>query len=627
MRGARVAIPFALFMMVVLMFPAQGSAQQWAGIVDPSRAVDWSKAGIQGGVPARLSICAALKPGVTAAQINAAIASCRSGQVVFLAAGTYNLSSGIDFGGAKSNVTLRGAGADKTFLIFSASAPCKGFNADICIEGADLNFPAQPENTATWTAVSYAKGQTQITMSNVANLSVGAPLILDQLDDTVDSGDIVVCENPGSPIDCNDDTPYPTGGSSSGQRTLRAQEQIVTVTAINGNVVTFTPGLAMSNWRPSQAPGAWWASHPAYSDGVEHLSMDHTASDAQAGITILDCLGCWVKGVRSVNSDRSHVWVMQSPHTVVRDSYFFGTKNEQSQSYGVELYPSADSLIENNIFQQIASAQMVNAACSGCVIAYNFTINDFETSSPPYLYQSVWMHAGGIDNLLLEGNIGTGLYSDLFHGSHNFVTVFRNRFQGWEPGKVNHTNPIAMWQYSRFYNIVGNVLGATDLPHNNYQCTPSDCPATSDLSIYVLGTGTVACCLSGDANVARTLFRWGNYDIVNNSALFLASEVPSGIVNFSNPVPSSQTLPASFYLSGKPSWWPAGKPWPNIGPDVTGGNIPNVAGHAFTNPAEDCYTNRMSGPADGSGSVLSFSAGACYGVTPAQPKSVGGAAH
>jgi hypothetical protein len=62
-----------------------------------------------------------------------------------------------------------------------------------------------------------------------------------------------------------------------------------------------------------------------------------------------------------------------------------------------------------------------------------------------------------------------------------------------------------------------------------------------------------------------------------------------------------------------PVWWPLAKPWPAIGPEVTGGNISGLGGHAHTIPAEDCYRDHMNGPADGSGPVLSFNAQRCYG--------------
>jgi hypothetical protein len=58
-----------------------------------------------------VSSLATLNSGATAAQINAAIAACSNG-VVYLNAGTCNLTTGIIFSG-RDNVTLRGAGPSR----------------------------------------------------------------------------------------------------------------------------------------------------------------------------------------------------------------------------------------------------------------------------------------------------------------------------------------------------------------------------------------------------------------------------------------------------------------------------------------------------------------------------------
>src|SRR5882762_1332410 len=104
-------LQWLLLFFIILCHPLRSSAQAWSGILDPSRAIDWSVSGlgIPGGIPNRTTNCATLSPGATSSQIDSAIASCPSGQVVFLNAGTYLLSSGITFNG-HSNVTLRGAG-------------------------------------------------------------------------------------------------------------------------------------------------------------------------------------------------------------------------------------------------------------------------------------------------------------------------------------------------------------------------------------------------------------------------------------------------------------------------------------------------------------------------------------
>src|ERR1700675_1094425 len=84
-----------LVFLIVLGHTTKSHAQAWAGIIEPSRAVDWSSAGTS--IPTRTTICATLNPGASSSQINAAIASCPANQVVSLNAGTYNLSGGITF--------------------------------------------------------------------------------------------------------------------------------------------------------------------------------------------------------------------------------------------------------------------------------------------------------------------------------------------------------------------------------------------------------------------------------------------------------------------------------------------------------------------------------------------------
>lgn len=581
---------------VLLGVAANAEAQQ--SIVSASRSVDWRNVGIVGGVPERTTICTTLSPGASASQINSAIQSCGSNQVVKLNAGTYNLSSGITFNN-KSNVTLRGAGANQTFLVFTGAHACHGTSADICLDSVDTNWRGGPSNTANWTA-GYTKGTTVITLSTTSNLSVGKLIALDQTDDSSDGGGIYVCSSSACATD----------GDGGGLRSGRSQQQMVTVTAISGNQVTISPGLYMPNWSSGRSPQAWWSSNPISKSGVEDLSADHTSSGAMTGFEFFNCNGCWVKGVRSIKAGRAHVHILQSAKSIVRDSYFYENRDHASSSYGIETYPSSDTLIENNIFQGVTAPRVLQG-CSGCVISYNYSINNRYTASTTWLSHSDFLHSGGIDNVLFEGNVGQGIYSDTFHGTHNFVTAFRNRYEGY--GKnggtttTGNTIPFPLNSFSRYFNIVGNVLGST-ARHTNYESGPFS-GGSYELSIYVIGEGNG---VSDDQNVARTLLRWGNYDVATGSVRFQTSEVPSGLSSFANSVPS-QTLPASFYLSGRPGFWPSSKPWPAIGPDVTGGNIANVAGHAYTIPAQDCYSS-MNGPADGTGGVLSFNAASCYGA-------------
>jgi len=604
-----------LLFAVVIGFPGYLSAQSASGIIAPSRMMNWSHAGVQGGIQDRTSVCATLSPGASVSQINSAIASCPSGQVVSLKAGTYNLSSGIDFGG-HSNVTLRGAGANQTFLVFSGSIGCRGPQADVCIAG-DSSWVGGPANSASWSG-GYSPGTTQITLSSTNNLTVGNMLILDQANDGSDTGSVFVCDTKGV---CS--TEGPGGGGRSG----RAEEQIVQVVAVSGNTVTISPGLSMPNWRSSQSPGAWWATTDIKFDGIEDLSMDHSGSNQQSGLVFFNAINCWVKGIRSVDANRNHVWIYQSAHTTIEDSYFYGTLNALSQSYGVENYMGSDNLVQNNIFQHVTSPMMNSGPASGDVWAYNYSIDDYYAASSGWMMGASWLHAAGTNMSLFEGNIGAGFTADAIHGTHNFDTAFRNYWIGWESGKTNQTVPILLYAGSRYFNIIGNVLGKAGY-HTNYEDVAPN-GSNYNSSIYGLGwsgNGSTASSVPDDSNVVNTLMRWGNYDVATGSVRWNTSEVPSSIAQYSNPVPSSQSLPASFYLSAKPGWWgtPWGAPpWPAIGPDVTGG--PGPGGHAYDIPAELCYNNTSKN----SSGILNFSAKGCYSSAPAPtaPTGLGAVAH
>jgi hypothetical protein len=264
-------------------------------------------------------------------------------------------------------------------------------------------------------------------------------------------------------------------------------------------------------------------------------------------------------------------------------------------------------------------------------------VNNVFASTPVggFLNQSGFPHAVGDDHILYEGNIGAGVYSDNFHGSHHFITIFRNYWNGYQKNEggspTSDVTPIITRAFSRFYNFIGNVLG-NPVAH------------AAELNLYgVIGAGLN---VADDPATATTIMRWGNFLNCSGASpcqtgYFSSSEVPSALTGsqapFSNSVPASNNLPGSFYLSSQPSWWPSGKSWPPVGPDVTGGNVmyctggkytgtyvltsgqcPSgslttiAAGHVISNPAMDCYLNAMGGSPDGTGSVLSFNASKCY---------------
>lgn len=648
----RKQVSFGVCALTFFSLAAPIRAQLWSGVISPSRAVDWSSAG-SSAVAAEVSWTqcgSTIAAGASYSTINAAISSCGTNQYVQLGPGTFNLAGGLLWN-HKSNVALRGMGANQTFLVFTNSNPCQGLSGDVCFQSSDVNYAGGPSNVTNWTA-GYTKGTTSITLSSNANLAIGTPITLDQTDDTTDGGSIYVCFTPQGVCSTN-------GDSGGAPRSGRSQQQIVTVTSISGSgpyTVGISPGIYMPNWISAKTPQAWWPTSPIFNAGIENLSMNHSAAEPTAGngvgVVMFNCVGCWVKGVRSIDPGRSHVMMFQSSHCTVQDSYFFETAGTTSSSYGVESFPASNSLIQNNIFQQISGPVAFNGTCSGCVQGYNFDINDIFGSGGVFNWEihSSAPHAVGDENILVEGNQGVGMDSDIIHGSHHFITAFRNAWNGYQlnNGMLSTGNAVAIIvrSYNRFFNIIGNVLGSPGSSNSYNQNSPDS------IAIYSIGVGDQT---PNDPITASTLMRWGNYDTVTAATRFCGnssnsgwsttcastSEVPSGIANYANPVPSTTTLAASFYLSSQPSWWPSSKPWPPIGPDVSGGNLgmcsggtnagiwatsssqctggslgTAYAGHVNSIPAMDCYLNTMGGSPQGTGNVLTFNAEACYSSVP-----------
>jgi hypothetical protein len=448
----------------------------------------------------------------------------------------------------------------------------------------------------------------------------------------------------------------------------RSENQVVYVTGVTSlgggsYTVTISPGISSTNIRSAQSPGAWWPGF-VQNDGLENLTVDYSQSTGgasnAAAVTMQDCYQCWVKNIRSIDAGRNHVYVLQSGADVVRDSYFYQSQAHQSVSYVVEPDTGTSGLlVENNVFQQVTNPIMFGQ-CTGCVAGYNFSIDNLYDAAPTFATASYAGHNAGNNMDLFEGNMFLGVWVDDAWGSSTQSTLFRNSLTGWQNGKTNATVPILLRAWSRIYNLIGNVSGQPGY-HSTYQVYATSGNAGVNLgsessTIYEIGVAdTGGVCTSQvppcDALGFTTLMRWGNYDTVTAGVKWDSTEASPAAVsyvkaNFSSSYFGSlaHTLPASLYYSSKPSWWPSGKAWPPIGPDVSSGNVGMCSGgtyagsqatssnqctggtlasawasHITSIPAQDCYLNTMGGPPDGSGGVLSFDASVCYGLPSGPP--------
>lgn len=581
-----------------------------AQIISADRSATWSASGVKGGIPNRTKVCSALTSSNTLAQINSAIAACPAHQVVTLAAGTYNLSGGIIFNG-KSNVTLRGAGPLSTILVFSSSNSCNGLGGNICVKATNSNDIDSPGTVTNWTA-GYTKGTTTITLQSASGLSVGSIIMLDQLNDSTTDNN-AIWMNMVVDVSCYD---CASPGRGSGA-TERNQVQASRVTAINGNNVTIDPGVIWPNFTSgAKDPEAWFMSGTAVTGvGIENMTINTESGTGGASIFFASATDSWVQNVALIHCGQKCVWAYQSvgidfSYNYVYDKRGTDASQEGSESYGFNSYLSTNSRVVQNIFHHITSALMCEAGV-GNVYAYNYVFDDFYTVSDPDWFQASNYTHGACAYTLHEGNITQGMIQDIVHAPNYFHTAFRNRFTGYESPRTLQTVAVHIYAPNRYSNIIGNVLGDNSY-HTQYESYPGSV-GNCDQSIFALGfggncgNGTVA----NKTNVRTTLMRWGNYDTVNDASRFQSGEVPSGDANYPNSVPADNNLPASLFLTKKPRRWGNTVPWPAIGPDVTGGDIATLGGHAYSIPAKLCYDNTSKTGVQ----LTGFDANTCYGGT------------
>ena len=668
------------FIFIVFCVPSKTKSQAWSGILAPNRAVNWSSAGA-GTIPSRTTICQTLGTGgqaptfaqsVTASQIVSALQACAgTNQTVYLNPGTYTMTTTVfgpgNGGATPSNVTLRGAGPQQTILNWTGTSnTCNGIGSTaFCVYNGDSGILEYSANVLTWTG-GYSQGATSITLGgapsgysgSLSNLHVGTLLSLTQCDTGMSgTGCTGTGSDNGNWYNCGQQPPSSgtalcTWGGEANAWPNRAETQTVTVTGISGSTITISPGLYAPNWSSGQSPFASFSSTlPVTGFGIEGLQINtQSLGDNQAMLEFESATNSWVKNVAFINNDapagafRKHIEATGDAHLTLRDSYFFGS-SPSSEAYGVDFgWGSSDNLAENNIFQHMATATILETGV-GNVFGYNYAVDNFYNAngdSPNWQQCDGFHHDEGDTYDLWEGHEGICIENDDIHGTSFGLTVFRSYLNGHDPAtlcpgggscgngpKNQNTAAIIDQAFARYENVIMNVLGdgsyANTYQNVGLEGNPNSCPAYTWNVLYSLNFSNsnqepfnAACdgsafTLDNDSLVSASLVRWGNYDTVNGSVQTNSNETASGASTYpglSSPSTSWASFP-SFYLSGKPSWW-GSMPWPAVGPDVTGGNITNVGGHAYHNPAANCYLNVLGGKVDGSSGPLPFDANNCY---------------
>ena len=209
---------------------------------------------------------------------------------------------------------------------------------------------------------------------------------------------------------------------------------------------------------------------------------------------------------------------------------------------------------------------MMTGERNGTVYGYNYSNDNFYYVAS-WMQASSYFHDAGVDNMLWEGNDGNGFSADNIHGTANFGTAFRNRWNGWEPGKDLQTSPIIIQSSNRYMNIVGNVLGEPGITRFT-RATRRRAAIRTSRSSRSAGRATATRFAAQRPQGRLDDASLGNHDVVSGTR-FNASEAPSGLPIYASAAPSSNTLPASMYKSARPTWF-GSVAWPAIGPDRPG---------------------------------------------------------
>jgi hypothetical protein len=605
---------FLLIFMLVFVVDSQSVLAQ----IPAGRTIDWTQAGVPGGIPTNRIVFTNVSGldtnGVTNCSIgiNAAISACPAKQVVVLPAGRLNLTSAITMGYdtlnfQPGNVTLRGAGTNTVLLNNTGNSAIFVGNQNY---GASNNIDI---TTMTQWATSFT-----LTSAGAIDFTTGNVLLVQRQDEQNTTNITLIWNNnyvTNTAIISSNSYYYGTGlWQKIGSADVFAQ--LVTVTSVSGTTVNFTPPIYLGWNNPAglyaYCHKVWGA---AYGVGVENMVITNTAGNATT-INFTGASASWVKGVKGIGYGGPFLMLNNTLNCEVRDSDFLQPMSSPpggDLSAIVETQSSANK-IENNTFSGFWEQLFMEGSASGNVISYNFFTNEFFAAGATSYYQEPDIYANheAFDMMnLFEGNIMSGIQFDDYHGGSGYNTLFRNWIHGMDNAfgipLTNNVKCIDMCRFSYSNNIVGNVLGSPSVAavpnsaylaptnadanvHYNYMYRlgypdmGTDFHNDTDVNINYGGeiNGVFLFPIGFDGRVMDTLFRTNNYD-------YVTAGVPDGGAMYK--------MSNSLVYSTQPAWYPAtGFYWPTIDP--------NRANMTAMNPAQARFQGVSADPSWSGGTTI-----------------------
>src|SRR5882724_9580015 len=614
----RLGVGIASQLMALLLF----STTVYAQIIPANRVTTWQP-GVtyNGGIPSRTTIYKTLSPsgGDDTAAIQAALDGCPANQVVLLTAGVFKISgNGLSF--KSPNCTLRGAG------------PGQGLNTGhnaVPTEATQGTFV--PDPTATQIIKADRQTNTLYEIITVGNDPTVFSTSINLASNAVQgTNSLTLVSNPGIQVgeivlvDMNTDNDpdvfwglahdQPGGGSRRWfMRQDRSLNQMMEVTAVNGNTITFATPFHITFQTANAAQLSRYAQAVTHGIGIEDIFFyGGMGGDWHGNVAMSLCAYCWIKHVEGTWSQGSDIGLYGTYRSELRDSYLHESSdpNPGGGGYLVSLnYGASDNLVENNIMWSGNKEIVMRATGGGNVIAYNYMDDSFGSGYPSL--PEAGLNAGHNTTPhmeLLEGNYSQNYTGDAFWGNSIYITVFRNQLSGIRAARpplntytLNGGGTIfpymdlggrtsAHVQAHSFYtNFVGNVLGFSGQTLLNYSSATYSSSQTSwqfeainaDVPDSIVSMWNIGEQQNPNGNVwvattYQTQLRDGNWDWVTKSQSWLGLGGTQA-----SPLGTPKTIPNSLYLSSTPAFF-GSNTWPWVDP---------ATGATFTLPAKARFSS------------------------------------
>jgi hypothetical protein len=579
-----------------------------AGLLNPDYTTTWNPGIVADtptgnplgadGLPVRATTCASVpaQGGDATATIQAALDGCQGkNQVVLLAAGTYTTSATLH---VPSGVVLRGAGSDAasgTIVVSTNGGPVLSIGTiqDGVCSGGSFDSAAQPLLSQDAT-----KETATVSVASAAGFSAGDLALIDQTDTAeVSEGDCAFFKR------------LPGYGVS----------ERVEIASIAGNTLTLTTPLHWTFKTTQMAQISRVSATPTKWAGIESLLVQggrpggYPGQNA-GGIDVSNAAYSWVKDVQvDGTTSGMPIRLAGTYRVVVRDSHFHNSYSYgfAQDNYGIVLACGAsDNLVENNVARFMDKPVVFNNSGGGNVVGYNYADNSWScdgNNDDGWQEVSIDCHCAFPHMELMEGNWAPHMGASTTHGNAGYLTYFRNYASSqWSPSVANQPMSAIVWsqpfspQYGNVgalqldtpdlkITVIGNVLGSTT---NAALGLPADLgtttngqggPPVSSQSYTSTGGGPAIFLVDTTSISWTSIWLTGNLDTVNAKIMWNASALTANLPA------STRNLPSSLYYTKRPDWWPAGKPWPWVGPDLmpSVGSLPAQA----RSSAFDYYTS------------------------------------